>query len=212
MKKNKAILILLISGVLLISGCFEFEDVITIRNDGSGTLAVHYSSYKESNMNWNGMKFPKEKESILEEIEKNYTSKKVRLSRFRVKEKDDYQHVYFTVKFDAVNDLNSIKQFTENRIAFDRISRSKIRFKREINIDKNKDKCDSDTSGLGGLILDLLEGSLFDKIKFRFELNLPGNIARTNANWEHADRQMVWKYTLSDFIEERVITMTAQTK
>jgi hypothetical protein len=49
MKKKIILLSLIISG-LFICGCFEYEDVMTIRKDGSGTLAVHYSTYKDSNV------------------------------------------------------------------------------------------------------------------------------------------------------------------
>ncbi|MBN1350622.1 hypothetical protein JXJ21_14490 [candidate division KSB1 bacterium] len=208
---RKFIILSLLMLLVLISGCFEYEDVITIEKDYSGTLSVHYRSLKDSNMNWNGMKFPKEKESILEEVKKNYTSEHVKLIRFRVKERDKYQHVYFDVKFDRLTDLNEIRQFADSHISLAKLNSNVIHFKRVIEFDEDE-KDEDDESELSRLVISLLEESIFDKIKFRFEVNFPEEMHHTNANWEQDSRHGVWKYTLSDFIGDKKIVMTAQSK
>jgi len=214
MKLNKnVVLFVLVMSMLFICGCFEYEDIMTIHKDNTGTLAVHYCTLKDSDMDWKGMRFPKEKNAILDEIRNNYTSPNVKLVRFQLKEKEKYRHVYFTVKFEHVTDLNDIRHFADSRISFIQTDPNRILFKRIIHFDDEEDDDDdADESAFGQAILEILETSIFDNIKFRFELNLPEKVDETNANWVRAGNQMVWKYTVSDFIKDKNIVMIAQTQ
>lgn len=212
MKFRKIIyFILIISLGLFLTGCFKFEERIILKKDGSGMMEVEYWTLKDVNINDDNFNFPKEDKEIRKEIEKKYTSEKVKLTEFHVKEKSKSHYVRFKVTFNNIIDLNEVPQFQENHIQFKK-SGKKYQFKRTIYLQDNKcDKSDEAENIFESLIIHLVEEGL-SKIKFRFELEMPFKIDETNATWTPDDKRAIWKYDLSEAMYKNEIEMTVSTK
>jgi len=197
--------------VLMICGCFEFEERLIVNKDGSGTLEIEYWTWKDVNINDDSISLPKEKESIRKEIEEKYLSEKIKLLNLKVQEKDKTRHVRFKLSFTNILDLNEVPQFQKNKIQFKK-SGNNISFIRTVFIKENEeDEKEEPENVFEKLILSMVEEGL-SNIKFRFELSTPYKIAETNADWAPGDNRAVWKYRLSDVMYKKEVKMEMTTK
>ncbi|MBN2009166.1 hypothetical protein JW960_07455 [candidate division KSB1 bacterium] len=203
--------ILLVTAVLFIGGCFEFEERMVLKKDGSGTLEVEYWTMEDVNINGDGYEFPEKEADIRDEVIEKYTSDNVKLMDFKVYYQEDSRHVRFTVKFDNVDDLNDLKQFHENKIRFKRDGH-RIDFERTVFIDNDDNNLDDEPNNtFEKFVVGLVKEGL-SNIKFRFELELPYEINDSNADWISGKHRAVWKYRLSDVINKDDIVMKLKTK
>ena len=198
-----------LAAALFVSGCFEYEERLVLNHDGSGKMEVHYFTGKDVNIDSDFGKLPKEKEDIRSEVERNYTSNKVKLTHFEVKDRDENRHVYFTVSFQDVLDLNELKQFGDSRVEVDRRNDG-VAYRRTLSVDGDWDD-DRDDSFLGKLVKAIVAEALLEKIKFRFEVEMPDSISKSNAQWVRNERVAVWRYRLWDLVHERRVEMRAET-
>ena len=206
MKQKMYIVAFLIILVLLVTGCFEYEEELVIRPNLSGTVNIHYRQKEGSNVESDKFTLPTENAEIRREVEEKYTSDKVVLDEFNVEQTGEWQDVDFTLKFNKVLDLNTIKQFADNKFEIDDKGRGRIKFLRsiEINSDWNEDE---DTSILERLALTFIENALLDNVKFRFTVTMPRKIEKHNADWIRDEDIAVWRFTLTDLVKKSKIDM-----
>jgi hypothetical protein len=67
-----------------LAGCFEYEETITIRKDGSGEMAVHYFGPSDSDLDVDGFKLnAKEEREMREHIERKFSRPGLRLKNYQ---------------------------------------------------------------------------------------------------------------------------------
>jgi len=194
---RKVSTLLSISLIFFIVGCFEYDEELVLNRDGSGTLLVHYTKMKDMDINDDNFNLPDDEDEIRSEIEKKWTSNKVTLVSFKVRDKEESQDVTFALKFKDVEDLNEVKQFADSEIEFHR--GKKCRYQRIISTDSDWDLDEGSTfeKVLGSII----EETLLEKIKFRFEVKMPRTIDKSNAKWVRDEQNAVWRFTATDLIQ-----------
>lgn len=196
---------------LFIAGCFEYEERLVIKKDGSGFLEVEYWSMEDLQLENESFNFPDKEDDILEKVKKSYTSEKIKLEDFHVKQKNETQNVRFKLSFKNVLDLNDVPQFQKNFIQFTRVDKIYNFHRTVFNKEGKLNMKEEPENVFERFILQIVEDGL-SKIKFRFELELPDKIVHSNADWSSGDKRAIWKYRLSDIIFKEKIEMTASTK
>ena len=208
---RKIVIAFLILPALLLAGCIEFEERITLSKDGSGSLEIEYWSLSDLNFNDDMPDSSRDDRSLRESIEDKYTSDKVKLTEFTEEKEERSNHVRFKVVFDDLMDLNEVSQFHDNRIEF-KLSNKKMTFRRTIEMeDINVDQDEGPSNLFEHFVLNLVEEGL-SNIKFRFEIETPYDIAKTNATFTPGDRRAVWKFKLSDVMYKNDVELTLETK
>lgn len=208
MRSIKALMGVLIPFLLLL-GCLNYEERIILKRDGSGQMKVHYYANKKMKTKGDFVIIAEDEEEIREEIEERYTSKRVRLSDFRVKDKDNKQHVYFTLDFKDIEDLNDLRQFKDSQIKLVR-GIGRLSFQRSFQIgDEDWGKSDS---ALERMVKSILEDAVLQKIRFRFEVIMPGKIEESNADYLRGSNRAVWRFRLSDVMGKEEVKMYVRSK
>jgi hypothetical protein len=208
---RKIVMVFLVLPALLLAGCIEFEERITLNKDGSGSMEIEYWSLSDLNFNDDTPDSSRDDRSLRESIEDKYTSDKVKLIEFTSDKEEKSHHVRFKVGFEDLMDLNDVPQFHENRIEFKR-SGKKMTFRRTIETeDINVDQDEGPSNLFEHFILNIVEEGL-SNIKFRFEIETPHDIAKTNATFTPGDRRAVWKFRLSDVMYKNEVELTLETK
>ena len=199
--KRLAGLLMLLVSALCISGCFDYQERIVLNKDASGTMAVDYWIMHEVHINNGEYSFPDKKDNIRAEVERKYTSDKIKLTEFNVTEEKDTRHVHFKVAFDNILDLNDAAQFQKNKIKFTQ-SGKQIAYERSIYLnDGNKAAHDEPEGLFGKLVLGFVKDGL-SNIKFRFEIETPYPIDKTNADSKSGGNRAIWTFRLSDVMDQ----------
>lgn len=208
---KKPVALFLLTSLIFVSGCFEYEERITLKKDGSGSLEVEYWTLSDLHFDDDSLKLPSDEKDLRKEIEEKYTSDKVKLKDFDSNKEDKSHHVRFKVVFDNLLDLNEIPQFHENKIQFER-SGKKFKFCRKIMMkDLNMDEDEGPSNLLEHFIVNLVEEGL-SNIKFRFEIETPYDINESNATFTPGDNRAVWKFRLSDVMYQKEVDLTFETR
>lgn len=197
MLRKSSVLFTIMAIAFWVAGCFEYEEELIINRDGSGTLTVHYSKWKDVQIDDDRYDFPEDEDEIRNEIEEKWTCKRVKLVDLQVRDRDKSQDVDFTLQFKDVRDLNEVEQFAESEIEFN--PGRHCRFQRVIYAEGDWNFKNSST--FEQVIKSIIEESVLDKLKFRFEVKMPQKINKNNANWIRNERNAVWKFTATDLIE-----------
>jgi hypothetical protein len=194
---RKVYIILGIIVTFLVAGCFEYEEELVLNKDGSGTLMVHYSKLKDADVQNENLHLPDNEAEIRDEIEKKWTSKKVSLMDLNIRDREKSQDVTFTLKFRDVRDLNDLEQFADSNIEFK--PGRHCRYQRVITSDSEWDG--NSNSTFEQVLTSIIEETILDKIKFRFEIKMPNKIANHNADWIRDERNAIWRFTASDLVK-----------
>ena len=206
--KRAAYTVFLLLLCLCLSGCFEYEERIVLNRDGSGTMEIEYWTLGDMEIETNDHVFPHMEKDIRKEIKKKYTSDKIRLLDLSVDNKKDSRSVRFKLAFDNLMDLNEVEQFQDSRIIFKKTG-DRILFERDIFLDG--DKPDKHGNLFGRLVVGILETAL-SNIRFRFEIETPYNITKSNADLTPDKNRAVWKYRLSDVMHQEKVEMHLTTE
>lgn len=204
-KRIAGLLILLISA-LCIGGCFDYQERIVLNQNASGSMEVDYWIMDGVKINNGEFSFPARQGNIREEVERKYTSDKVKLTEFKVSDDKNTRHVHFKVAFDNILDLNDVEQFQESKIIFTKSGKN-ITYERSIYLHNGNQAGQDKPEGLfGKLILGLVKDGL-SNIKFRFEVESPYPIDKSNANSITGKNRAIWKFRLSDVMDQNEIEM-----
>jgi hypothetical protein len=188
--------------VIFLSGCFEYEENIAIRKDGSGEMAVHFFGPEDSDMEVDGFKLGKKEREMREQIEKKFSAPGVRVKSYESKIKGDAQHVYFTVAFDQIANLAQVRWFDDQEIDAGRRD-GRNSWRRTLS---SGDRHSDDESRFGEWLKEKIADELADHIKLRFAIETDGEIIDTNAR-DHMPHRAVWRFDGADFLKPEGLEM-----
>jgi hypothetical protein len=194
--------------VIFLSGCFEYEETITIKKDGSGEMAVHFFGPEDSDMDVNGFKLGKKEREMREQIEKKFSAPGVRVKSYESKIKGDAQHVYFTVTFDRFASLARVRWFDDQEIDAGQ-NNGRNFWRRTLSADG--DRRSEDESRFGEWLKEKIADELADHIKLRFAIETDGEIIDTNAR-DRMARRAVWRFDGGDFLKPEGLEMKVSWK
>lgn len=180
---------LLIAFAFYLAGCVNVEQKTTLKQDGSGSMTVHYwtkMSNVKSSSDLGGFSFEEEK------AKKNYTSSNSEVEKVEVEEKldDSTKHVTVDLKFKNINEINSAK-------AFEKVKASWKEGKEGMDFSYTLAKDTSNAKNMGS-----------SDIKLNYEFDFPAEVLNTNGRKD--GQKVVFENTLADLKED--IEMTATIK
>ena len=120
---KRLIAFILIGSLVMLAGCIDYEEVIMLNKDGSGTIKIHYALDKsyikqmeemsksmggESSTPENIGDIPSETE-VREQFDK-MSSSSVKLISYRTSETDGWQTMDMELSFESMSDLSSINK------------------------------------------------------------------------------------------------------
>jgi hypothetical protein len=193
-------------GILLVAavfstGCFEYEERIIIRRDGSGEMEVHYAGDADSDMNLDSFSLSKNDREMREKIEEKFNAPGLRVKSYHSKIKGDERHVYFTVAFDDFTRLARLHWWEDQRIDAG-MKAGRHYWKRVLPGDDDPDDEGRFGRWLKGKIADELEAH----IKFRFVIETDGEVIETNSR-NRSRHRVVWHFDGADLLDPRGMEM-----
>jgi len=188
-----------------IAGCFTYEETFIINKDGSGSMMVHYYGLKKSDIDSDDLNlYFGQEEDIRYRIIDDYTTDKVKLTDFYVRDKGTKKHVYFTIEFPSFSELNRTYKFRRNPVIFK--EDDGLYFKRVFEFDEDDDFAYSE-NGFEAFIKSTVKTTVLDRIKFKFEVEMPDRVFDSNSNRMNLKKVALWKYTLGDLMVNGDATM-----
>ncbi len=180
---------ILIVFAFYLAGCVNVEQKTTLKQDGSGSMKVHYwtkMSNVKSSTEVGSFSFDEAKAKT------NYTSSNCEVSDVKVEEKlaDSTKHVTVDLKFKNINDINSAK-------GFDKVKASWKEGKDGMDFSYTLAKDTSNAKNMGA-----------SDTKLDYEFDFPAEVIRTNGTKD--GQKVKWGKTLADLKED--IEMTATVK
>ena len=203
-KKTVLSFILFVFLSFLLSGCFEYEETITIRHDGSGEMVVHYFGPEDSDINVDGFKLnTKDEQKMRDNLERRFSGPGLRLKSYRSHTRGDEQHVNFTVTFEQFTNLARVRWWSDQSLDAEQRDGKNYWKRRLKNHDKDWDK---DSGGFGEWVKEKVADELADHIKLRFVIETAGEIVDTNAR-DRMSRRAVWRFDGGDLVKPEGLDM-----
>lgn len=209
---------LIILVAFLITGCINYEEIIDLKSDGSGTLSMHYSLSQQLSamMAMGGQaggegdkppEFPfKLKES---EVKADLQAKGVKVEKFETKTENDQQHFYVNISFDKITDLNQTKTFKEMPFEWTKKGRVVV-FKQTL-----KGRKEAKTSAPEDQMGKQMAQAMLGNATFKFEVKLPSKALPspdTNGTIGEDGLTVKWQFPLLEVSEnEKVMVASFQT-
>lgn len=197
-RKNSFLLFIFL---FLLVGCFEYEENLTIRKDGSGELAVHYSGPEDSDFDVDGVKLSTKNRELREQIERKFNRPGLQVKNFDNRLKGDEQHVNFTVAFDQLTNLAKVRWWDDHRIDAGRRD-GRYYWQRTLKHDHEAEE----NSTFGKWLKEEIAEELSQHIKLRFVIETDGEIIETNAR-DRTSHRAVWRFDGGDFVNSEVLEM-----
>jgi len=199
---------------LLILNCLEYNERITINEDGSGTIRISYSGPSNSQINDNGNKYiflKGDKFDIEENVRMNYTSRNVKMVDFFYQKDGFNKYVYFTIKFENINDLLDVDNFRRNRVYFTKDKDGNYYFEKILDINGDSDFFHYENA-FEKFVKDAVKDNALDKIEFNFECRLPYEIRVSNSDYIRSGNVAKWRFTMGDVIDKNEVVMWCKLK
>jgi hypothetical protein len=187
--------------VFLLSGCFEYEENLTIRKDGSGELAVHYAGPEDSDIDVDGIKLSTKNRELREQIERKFNRPGLQVKNFDNRLKGDEQHIYFTVAFDQLTNLAKVRWWDDHQIDAGQRA-GHYYWQRTLKHDHDTEE----NSRFGRWLKEEIAEELSQHIKLRFVIETDGEIIETNAR-DRTPHRVVWRFDGGDFVNSEVLEM-----
>lgn len=183
-------LLLLISSLMILSGCVNLEQKTSLKSDGSGTMKIHYWS-KSSNITGDelaGFGFTEDK------IKQNYSSSNTETENISIEKKDSDSttHVNLDLKFKDINKLTDAKAFAKIKASW-KEGKDGMEFKYILNADTSNAK----QFGM-------------ESYKLNYEFEFPSEVISTNGKMD--GNKVSWNKTVADLKEDVEMTATLKTK
>lgn len=200
--------------VLFIIGCIEYEEKITVKADGSGTMTVHYM-IRESMLQLaqdDGMPLTFDKN----EIEQELKSDKVTVENVESYTEDEKRHIVTTLRFKDINDLPNKWVFRDREMSFTSegdfyIFRSVFSMGKEKGENKAAGAEQSPQEELGAFGEQFTE-ALFGEYTFTFSVEMPGEIIEADPDATIEQNVVIWEFSLARLSDMQKIEMTARAK
>ncbi|MBE2219667.1 MAG: hypothetical protein IAE90_15755 [Ignavibacteria bacterium] len=176
---------------IYLSGCVNFDQKTAIKQDGSGSMTVHYwtkMSNVKSSTELGSFSFEEAK------AKSNYTSSNTDVKNVKVEEKlgDSTKHVTVELSFKNINDISSAK-------AFEKIKASWKEGKEGMDFTYFVPK---DTSNAGNM------GS--SDIVLNYEFEFPAEVLKTNGRKD--GQKIIYEKKLSDLKNDLEMTATVKSE
>jgi hypothetical protein len=197
----------LIALVLVIAGCIEYEEKVTLRHDGSGTMIVHYTiSESMLNMGKEGdvpLTFDKE------EIEKELESENVKIEKIESYTDEGKRHIVTELSFKDINKLPDKWVFKDRQMSFAQEG-GFFTFRSIFTMGEKEEKEEQskEMDELGGQFAD----ALLAEYSFKFSVQMPAEIVEARPDGKIEGNTVMWEFPLSTFSKEKRIVMTAKSK
>jgi hypothetical protein len=208
----KIVKLSLIAIVLFTIGCIEYEEKISIKADGSGTMTVHYM-ISESMLNFaqdDGMPLTFDKNEIEEELK----SDKVKVESIEAYTEEEKRHIVTTLTFRDINDLPEKWVFQDREMSFSSEG-DFYTFRSVFSIGKGKQQAPaaekSQEEELGAFGEQFAE-ALFGDYTFTFSIQMPGEIIEASPDATIEGNEVTWKFSLAKLSDMEKIEMTVKAK
>lgn len=191
LRRNNLFIIssLLMVFALYLAGCVNVEQKTTLKQDGSGSMKVHYwtkMSNVKSSSDLGGFSFDEAK------AKQNYTSSNTEVKGVKVEEKldDSTKHVTVDLTFKNINDISSAKGFEKVKAAWKE-------GKEGMDFSYTLAKDTSNAKNMGA-----------SDTKLNYEFEFPAEVLKTNGRKD--GQKVVWEKTLADLKEDLEMTATVK--
>ena len=184
--------------LLSFASCINYDNEITLNNDGSGKIHIHYWM-AESMYNMMKGAPPKEGEEpkadpfAEEEVVKSYQGEGLSVSNFKTEpdtEKEPNRHVWLDVSFKNITNLSNCKEFEKWVFKFD--AKDSIAFSAVLPSEKQPDaEMTEEEKKSAKSASDMLAG-----YTYAMTIKFPGKVLETNGTIDPADPMKV-KWTTS---------------
>ncbi len=198
--------ILFILSLLFLAGCINYEETLTLKSDGSGEMLMHYSiseqlssmmalggGQQEEGKNEMPFKF---KEN---EIRAGLQAEGVQVKKIEMKAEGGQQHVYVTVDFKKVTDLNNTTTFKEMPFVWEEEEKA-IVYSHTLK-NKNPQGQQDDGSQAGGQMGDQMAKAMLGNAAFSFKVKLPDKALpapNTNGTILEDGKTVTWTFPLAE--------------
>ncbi len=176
---------------LIISGCVNLEQKTVLKQDGSGTMSIHYWT-KMSNVSTSremgGFSFDESKAKA------KYSSANTDVLSAKMEDNlnDSTTHVKVELKFRSINELNTAMGFNKIKSSW-KEGKDGMEFSYSIP----EDSTNSHMIGAGSY-------------KLIFEVEFPGEVLETNGTRD--GNKIVWNRSLADLKKDLVMTATVKSE
>lgn len=205
----------LLLALLVLSGCINYEEEITLRRNGSGFARIHYSIQEDmatvlDNVAGRLKADPTLKQKFTGQIGPIFSKAGARevfadkpdiiLERVEEETKDGVRHVYVDFGFRTLKALNDLFGFNNGSVALHDLTGDRLEYMREIG----------NFSGMGSEAVQypafppLLQAAKTCRLKFT--LHLPGKVLESNARQVRGSTA-VWECPIAEIKD--ISTMTA---
>ena len=197
-KTRSLYLLFILLPVILITGCFDYDEEITMNPDGSGKLFIHYQA--ERDMKFETLYFPTDRYDIEYNINKNYEVEGLESQPHQILQKEDQTHVYMAFNFNNLTSLGNAPRFQNEEFNLSEkdqaITLQRFLYLDERNLDKTKLLLKSGFKSI-------FNRGILEEIRFRFQWVVPGEIIDSNATLLGDKNRAIWTLTLAEILKNR---------
>jgi hypothetical protein len=184
---------------LVLAGCFEVNQEITINADGSGQLKAHYAIDKDKldmmkgvqaggGVEMQGADFPMTEE----DVRKGFDGREgVKLKDVQVEDKEGRRHVRFTVEYRDASELLGDPKIGKFRLHKDGAGNYVL----ASVVEKKEKKPQSPEEEMMEKQMRAMLVQMMKGLKFSVKVNTPTQIVATNAH-NQADKSATWSYDI----------------
>ncbi len=193
--------ILFVFSLLFLAGCINYEEDLTLKNDGSGEMLMHYSISEQlsSMMALGGGQQQEGKDEMPFKFKENeirdaLRADGVQVKKVELKAEGGLQHVYVTVNFKKITDLNQTKTFKE--MPFEWGEEGKVIVFRHTLKNKNPQ---GDGSGESTQMGDQMAQAMLGNAALSFKVKLPDKALPapdTNGTILEDGKTVTWRFPL----------------
>ncbi len=193
---------------VLVAGCINYEEEITLNADGSGTMLMHYSIPQQLHamMEMGGQDTGQDKSEEMPfkfkeaEIRADMNAPGVTVEKVESKAEGDQQHFFVNVSFKKLTDLNKTKPFQKMPFQWKEEDKN-VTFQQTLEGEKKK----PEDNPMG----DQMASAMLGNAKFTFKVKLPGKALPapdTNGTIQEDGNTVVWSYPLLEASKGQVMT------
>ena len=187
---------------LLVQGCIESENGLTLKKDGSGQLEVMYILGKDLSQELGQAR--KSEENIIakpipdglvateEDLKEQFQGEGIKIEKAIFEKKEENLHVFYTVTFDTLQHLLNTKAFQKGDASFYRDKNNNLGFYMET---------ESIRKGFE-------QKKVQEPFSVEFTLSLPGKILESNAD-QIEDNTLSWRYN-QDKAQPKIVKATCE--
>ncbi len=188
MKKITQILTILIFSLFL-TGCLDYEQITTLKIDGSGDMYIHY--WMKANEYTDSTIIAKVGIFNPDSIKSEYTSQHLNITNIEVYKDDNDStiHAKIMFTFNKIDSLNFTKKFKDMNFVFKQVDKKVMLFSQYVP---------AFATGFG------VKGQEF---KIIYTYYIPGEVLSHNAN-EHSNNRLTWTFTLDEIGTGKTISAT----